>query len=91
MPHTQLSEPPPYSPIALSTEGAGGAASAGMAPMLNIWIPEEALGTGLAAQPHVALEARALPRGAVAFHAGTAHGAAVAQVSCKGKEKLKPM
>lgn len=68
--------------ITLGTAGAGGAAAAGTAPLTPLlWV--EALGTGLAPQPRVAVEAGALPRRPVAFGCtGTPHGTAVAQVSC---------
>lgn len=97
MPHTQpphpgrLNETPPYSLVTLGTAGAGGAAATGTAPLTPL-LRVEALGTGLAPQPRVAVEAGALPRRPVAFGCtGTPHGAAVAQVSCKEKEKMKPV
>lgn len=94
MPRTQppgkLRETPRYSLITPGAAGAGGAAAAGTAPLAPP-LRVEALGTALAPRPRVAFEAGALPRRAVAFgRAGTPHGAAVAQVSCKGKERLKP-
>lgn len=84
-----LSAAPPYLLITLGAAGAGGAAAAGMAPLAPR-LRVKALGAALAPQPRVAFEAGALSRRAIALgRADAPHGAAVAQVSCKGEREAE--
>lgn len=77
--------------VTLGGAGATGAAAAGPA-LLAVRLLVEALGADLAPQPRVAIETGTLPRRDVAFgRAGAPHDAAVADVSCKEKKRMKPV
>lgn len=78
-----------YSLITAGSDGTGGAAVAGQAP-LPAGVGVEALGAALAARPRVALQAdtgswRALAGARV----DAPHGAAVARLSCKREREAE--